>query len=131
GDVPLLAQHFFAAASTAQQRPGTVLPPPVLAELGRRPWPGNVRQLRNEMQRLCALAGSGEIEVRALSPVELLPAAASPPSLDLLALERWAIERALAATGGNKAQAARLLGIGRRTLYARLSALGQDPAAGG
>ena len=44
-----------------------------------------------------------------------------PPSLELAAIEQWAIQRALAAAGGNKAEAARLLGIGRRTLYDKLA----------
>jgi len=43
-----------------------------------------------------------------------------PVGLDLVSVERWAIARAMAVAGGNKAEAARLLGIGRRTLYDKL-----------
>jgi two-component system NtrC family response regulator len=79
--------------------------------------------LRNEMQRLFALAAGGELQVEALTPAEPRPAAEAgplPQALDLASVERWAIERALSLARGNKAEAARLLGIGRRTLYDKL-----------
>jgi DNA-binding NtrC family response regulator len=47
-----------------------------------------------------------------------------PAGYDLATVERWAIERALVAANGNKAEAARLLGIGRRTLYDKLAGPG-------
>jgi transcriptional regulator of acetoin/glycerol metabolism len=99
-----------------------VLPAELLAALGRRPWPGNVRELANELQRLCALAGDGPLQPGQLSPATAGLAAdgAPPATFDLATIERWAIQRALAAAAGNKAEAARLLGIARRTLYARL-----------
>lgn len=124
-DLPLLAQHFVAEFVQGSSRAAPALSPALLAALRARRWPGNVRQLRNEMQRLCALAADGELRPEALSP-EALPLAGGadprglPSTLELAALERWAIDQALAATKGNKAEAARLLGIGRRTLYAKL-----------
>jgi two-component system NtrC family response regulator len=84
-----------------------------------------VRELRNEMQRTFALAAGGELRPELLSPA--LPAVATtvggdgPVGFELAAVERWAIQRALAQSGGNKAEAARLLGIGRRTLYDKLA----------
>ncbi|MBX3463868.1 MAG: sigma 54-interacting transcriptional regulator [Planctomycetes bacterium] len=128
-DVVPLAQHFLAAVAREQG----AAPPAIAADLGAalraRPWPGNVRQLRNEMQRLWALAAGGPLSPALLSPADPEPAVGPRPDLlDLAQLERWAIERALAAAKGNKAEAARLLGIGRRTLYSKL---GQRPAPDG
>lgn len=124
-DLPVLAQHFAAQFVQGSARAVPVLSAELLAALRARRWPGNVRQLRNEMQRLCALAGDGLLCPEALSPEVAPPgsepdARGAPPTLELAALERWAIEQALVAAKGNKAEAARLLGIGRRTLYAKL-----------
>lgn len=121
-DIVPLAAHFLAHLAEQAGAPAPVLDADLAAALRARRWPGNVRQLRNEMQRLWVLAAGGALRAELLSPAE--PAAAAgdlPPGLDLQAIERWAIDRALAAAGGNKAEAARLLGIGRRTLYAKLA----------
>ena len=83
----------------------------------RRGWPGNLRQLRNEVQRLDALARGGEIGPELLSSE---PEVMRGSTLDLAALERSTIERALEHAGGNKSEAARLLGISRRSLYNKL-----------
>lgn len=67
------------------------------------------------------MAGDGPLPASLPEEQAPLPAGGEPPpGFDLAALEQWAIARALAAVGGNKAEAARLLGIARRTLYARL-----------
>jgi transcriptional regulator with GAF, ATPase, and Fis domain len=118
-DLPLLVRHFLQAIATERNEPVRAPTPELLRELARRAWPGNLRQLQNELQRLCALAGPGQLGPALLSPEAPLRAA-GPDTFDLATLERWAIDRALAAAGGNKAEAARLLGIARRTLYARL-----------
>ena len=122
-DVVPLAEHFLAQLASDAGLPPRQLGPELAAALRARSWPGNLRQLRNEMQRLCALAGAGELRADQLSPEVLAvpaPPGGMPATLDLVELERWAIERALLATKGNKAEAARLLGIGRRTLYGKL-----------
>ena len=117
-DLPLLVAHFLGEAAAAR---GASVPRRASAELlhqiARRSWPGNVRQLRNEMLRLDALAAGDEIGAELLSPEAATPAARA---LDLASLERWAIEQALSRSGGNKAEAARLLGISRRALYNKL-----------
>lgn len=140
-DLGLLVDHFLQQIAAAA---GRAVPPcgvELRAALRARTWPGNVRQLRNELQRLCALAAGGELRAEWLSPEIGGPAgaaglasggagaashAAPPATFDLGALERWAIEQALLATKGNKAEAARLLGIGRRTLYGKLGREGPD-----
>jgi DNA-binding NtrC family response regulator len=127
-DIVPLAEHFLQQAARERGMPQPSVSPAIAVALRSRSWPGNLRQLRNEMQRLWALAAGGDLRPELLSPPE--PAVdtnasrstgAAPAALDLASLERWAIERALAAANGNKAEAARLLGIGRRTLYDKLA----------
>jgi propionate catabolism operon transcriptional regulator len=108
----------------------------VLPRLQGYGWPGNVRELENVMERVAVLLADGrpaarvdEEELRAVLP-ELLappaPARAAPPAAaaDLraarAALERGHVERVVAECGGNQAEAARRLGIGRTTLYRKL-----------
>ena len=80
------------------------------------------------MQRLWAMAAGGELRAELLSPVAAAIAPSQGPNTyDLASLQWWAIERALAAAGGNKAEAARLLGIGRRTLYDKLAERSTEP----
>ncbi len=128
GDVPALAQHFLAEIAAAKGMAPPALPPALTQALQRRSWPGNLRELRNAMQRLVALAGDGPLATTL--PADATPRLAGggepPLGFDLAAIEQWAIERALAAAGGNKAEAARLLGIARRTLYSRLQELEPD-----
>jgi transcriptional regulator with GAF, ATPase, and Fis domain len=124
-DIPELCRHFLSGIDGAPPE----LPADVLAAMRHRHWPGNVRQLKNEVQRLCALARGSAMTVRMLSPDEPPGASGVPqPGLELEAVERWAVARALRAAGGNKAQAARLLGISRRTLYSKLGESGRDDA---
>ncbi|MBL8752060.1 MAG: hypothetical protein JNK15_02060 [Planctomycetes bacterium] len=129
-DVVPLAEAFLQQCARDANMPPPTVSPALAAALRARSWPGNVRQLKNEMVRAWALAGGGEIRPELLTPPDPEVAASDavglPPGHDLVAIERWAIERALAAAQGNKAEAARLLGIGRRTLYDKLG-----PAAGG
>ncbi len=126
-DIGLLFAHFLAEAG-----PGSV--PKVSAEAERflllHPWPGNVRELKNEAERLRALV-EGEIQCEDLSFVvpgrELEGVGAStlhPLPEAVKQTEREAIERALALAEGNKSEAARLLGITRRSLYRRLKRYG-------
>jgi DNA-binding NtrC family response regulator len=120
-DIVPIAEHFLAGLAREQG----VNPPTVGSDLGAalraRSWPGNVRQLKNEMQRLWAMAAGGPLVPALLSPPDdEPPAGPAPDSLDLSRLEQWAIERALVVAKGNKSEAARLLGIGRRTLYSKL-----------
>ncbi len=124
-DVVPLAEHLLAQAARDKGVPPPVVGPALAAALRARDWPGNVRQLRNEMQRAFALAAGRELRPEMLSPAEPAPGPRAsldglPASFDLVSLERWAIARALTAANGNKAEAARLLGIGRRTLYDKL-----------
>ena len=102
--------------------------PAALAALERYAFPGNVRELENTLERALILAGSDPIEPAHLSfarPDQALSAAPWVPripddGLSLEALERELILQALERADGNKSQAARLLGLTRRTLYSRM-----------
>ncbi len=132
-DIPLLAQHFLARLNdkygTRKELSGGVL-----AALVRRPWPGHVRELSNEVARLYFLSEDSiddEGLVREPAPGAVAAAAAAgdesvPPALKLDDVERAAIVRALAAAGGRKDRAAKLLGISRAGLYAKLKRFGLD-----
>ncbi len=142
GDVALLARHFLEEAAAAEGRALRELTPEALAVLEAAPWPGNVRQLRNEMRRL-VLLGEGPVTAAELSADvtggEAPPAGAEAvigdPRLPLpervAALERAAIEDALRRAPGNRTQAARLLGITRFALQRKIEkyGIGGDPAS--
>jgi serine/threonine-protein kinase PknK len=117
GDVPRLVERFLTDAAAAAGRAPRQVTPACMEALRRRAWPGNVRQLRNEVLRLDALARGERIDVDALAKEPEAPAA---DTLNLDAQEKRAIAEALRRTGGNKAEAARLLGISRRSLYNKL-----------
>jgi transcriptional regulator with PAS, ATPase and Fis domain len=96
-------------------------------------WPGNVRELRNILERVCLDADGPLIEARHLAgvmprrPVTLLTPRTQMPSLreTVAAAERVALAEALRLAGGNRNEAARLLGISRSHLYAKLDESGQ------
>jgi DNA-binding NtrC family response regulator len=91
-----------------------------------RDWPGNVRQLRHVIDSACLMSRAEVLDVEDLQLPTTL-AAHNPSDLDLRRnleqLERQLIERALHTAQGNRAQAARLLGIRRALLYARMKHL--------
>ena len=84
-------------------------------------WPGNVRELENVMKRLAALhAGAGELDTRAILPLLADPPRRASEQADRRASERDEIVSAWRQAHGNKSRLAGLLGISRKTLYARL-----------
>jgi two-component system response regulator HydG len=122
-DIPLLVNHFLEKFSDPE-RPVRSISEEAMARLMAYDWPGNVRELENAIERALAL-GSGPVLQLADVPSNLhssspdrLPA--SDELLPLEELERRAIFRALRETGGDKLAAARLLGIGKTTLYRKL-----------
>lgn len=106
-----------------------------LAGLMSRDWPGNVRELENEVMRLYAISGdiiTPDLLERRPSESGSLPMDAALRSLAgrrMEEVEAGLIRATLGMTGGNKTEASRILGIPRRTLYARLTALGIEPDA--
>ena len=87
-------------------------------------WPGNVRELENVMKRLAALhSGSGELDARAILPLLADPPQRASEQADRRANERDEIVTAWRQAHGNKSRLADLLGVSRKTLYARLKRL--------
>ncbi|HVK71844.1 MAG TPA: sigma-54 dependent transcriptional regulator [Kofleriaceae bacterium] len=133
GDVLLLAQHFLRRIAERTGRPITGISPDAARKLLDYDWPGNVRELENCMERAVALSRFSEITADDLPPrvrdhrtAQLVIGGDDPADLVALAeMERRYVRRVLAACGGNKTQAARVLGIDRRSLYRRL----EEPAA--
>ena len=130
-DVDRLARHFLDHFGREFGRPVPALTDEALAVLRAHPWPGNVRELRNAMARVVALTDSSEVAASTLRSV-LSPAPTRPgieevelPTLqeELERTERALIERALTAHGGNKAAAARALGIDRANLHRKMKRL--------
>ena len=122
-DIPLLVTSFLDKFSDPQQPPRTISEDAMRQLIGYD-WPGNVRELENAIERAVAL-GSGPIVHVADLPSNLqYPTTERVPDknelLPLEELERRAILRTLRETGGDKLAAARILGIGKTTLYRKL-----------
>ncbi len=118
-DIPRLARHFARRAAELGGRPVPAIAPETLELLQRYPWPGNVRELANAVERAVLLCRGNVLQPGDFDrPIQ----EAATPDYNLDAIERLAIERALAATGGNRTRAARLLGISERTLRNKLNA---------
>ncbi len=123
-DIPLLLDHFLSRFG----RSAADLAPESRAALFDYAFPGNVREMENLVERSVILAGSAPIERkhfpalgdRAASPAGRIAVEIPDEGLSLEALEKELILKALDKAGGNKTQAARLLGLTRRTLYSRL-----------
>lgn len=127
-DVLLLAQHFIRSIAERTGKPVKGLSTAVAQRLLEYDWPGNVRQLQNVMERAMALARFDQITVEDLPEriqnyrsSDLVVAGNNPEMLITLdELEQRYIERVLATVAGNKTQAAKILGLDRRTLYRKL-----------
>ncbi len=133
-DVVPLAREFAWRASKKMGKPAATLSPDAEEILARAPWPGNVRQLENAIERAAILAGGGAIlsehvrgvdETGAASGGTPEPVTAGASLLDVgrraqRRAEEEAIRRALVATRGNKTEAARRLGVSYKTLWSKL-----------
>ncbi len=141
GDLPLLAQHFLNQARALVPRSGpATLSPAALRRLEAYAWPGNLRELRHEMQRALVMgAGRGEILEEDLSPSLRQRASGGPggstsgpgapgegSTLEekIAHLERHEIAAALAATQGNRSHAATRLGLSRQGLLNKMERYG-------
>jgi DNA-binding NtrC family response regulator len=127
-DLPLLISAFLEKFGS-EWPGGSCISPNVWPKLSGHHWPGNVRELENVIERGLAL-GSGSVlreDDVLVGPVQAHAAStATEDLLDLGALEKRTILRALRETNGDKLTAARLLGIGRTTLYRKLKQYESD-----
>ena len=133
-EIPHLSTFFVREASERLGKPGVRLSPETLDMFDAFSWPGNVRQLRNEIQRAVAMAEAGGL----ITPDLLSSVFAGPPTdtagprrvrnITLGAaverLEREMIEGVLQRTSGNVSRTARALGLTRRGLYMKINRLG-------
>jgi two-component system response regulator FlrC len=122
-DVLPLAQLLLHDICQALARPPLSLSSEAQAALQQAAWPGNIRQLRNVLERAAILSEGPVLEARHL-PAVSAPELAAPGEATLSALEKEAIVRALAQSAGNRRKAAESLGIGLRTLYDKLKRYG-------
>ena len=128
-DIMPLANSFlkrFAAQANRTLRGFTT---PAVERLTSFEWPGNVRQLQNEIQRAVLLSEGPEVHVTdlSISEIKYIPTEGHDTSFTLLeGVERNAIIQMLKETGGNKLETAKRLGIGRQTLYNKIKAYGID-----
>ena len=125
-DIPLLAGHFLKKFSEKNHKQIKCFTPAAIRRLATHAWPGNVRELENAVERAVVLLAGDYVQEWDLPPT-LLPGQAEgampvalAPGIRLEDMERQAIMAALEAAGGNKSQAARQLGITRKTLHAKL-----------
>lgn len=123
GDVPLLA-HYFLRKYNERYSQNARLNESGLTVLQNYSWPGNVRQLQHMMERLTILAPNGRIDEAAVKEAIELTEPRDSASDTLADTEADQIRRVLAATGGNKSRAAKILGIERKTLYRKLERMG-------
>jgi DNA-binding NtrC family response regulator len=131
-DVLLLAQHFLERAAGRTGKNVTRLGRLVAERLVNYDWPGNVRELENCMERAVALARFDEItlddlpaKIREHRPTEVFTVSDDPNDLPAMhVVEERYIRKVLAAVGGNKTLAAKVLGFDRRTLYRKLERYG-------
>jgi len=115
-DIPLLVEHFLdKAAKEGQETAGPSKE--ALAVMMEYPWPGNIRELQSAI-RFALVKSKGRIIQPDDLPMELKQWAYDRPSRGpARKLDQQSVQTALVQTGGNKARAARLLGVGRATLY--------------
>lgn len=131
-DIPLLVRHFAGQFANKMDKQTADIEDEAMNVLVQFDWPGNVRQLINTVQNMVLVCAAQAIELQHI-PVELRsgsPVEVSAQSLDNLAglsleqLEKLAIRNALGMYKGNREKAAKMLGIGERTLYRKLNEYG-------
>jgi DNA-binding NtrC family response regulator len=137
-DIPALAHHFVAKICRLEDIPLRRFAPETLERLAGYPWPGNVRQLENEIEKAIALSGNREVLYASDFPMpsnslsKAMHPAGQPISLSdagldfeqtVSGIEREILVQALHKTGGNKTAAAGMLGLKRTTLAAKLKSL--------
>ena len=133
-DIPLLVSHFVQHFSDEHHKTVSRVSPEAMEILVKYPWPGNVRELKNLIENLVVFSTGSSLNLEDL-PADIrskidqlsLPLDQSLPlfeDLDMEAIEKQAILKALEKTGGNRLKASQLLGIGLRTLQKKLKDYG-------
>ncbi|GAC1469729.1 MAG: sigma-54 dependent transcriptional regulator [Isosphaeraceae bacterium] len=129
-DIPLLLDYFLKEFTTSHGKTVTSITPATRKALMSYPWPGNVRELKNSIESMVVIDSDGildlddlteDIQAATPAPSETGPGpATSLIGHPLEAVEKFYIAETLKQTHGNREEAARLLGIGERTLYRKI-----------
>ncbi|ULQ51213.1 sigma-54-dependent transcriptional regulator [Flavihumibacter fluvii] len=126
-DIPILANHFLALFNEKMNKRINAIDDACWPLLNAHSWRGNIRELKNIIERAVILAAGPTIQPTDL-PVELQIQQSNKPgaisAFDLASVEKLHIQRVLNYTGGNKTETARLLNIGLTTLYRKLEEYG-------
>jgi len=131
GDIPLLVSHLLETMKKLYQRPRLQITTEAMTWLGTLPWPGNIRELKNLVERSVLLSEEDLLDIRHFRN-RVQPAAGkarSLPAVGEMSLEEVEVEmikRAMAFHQGNITEAARSLGLSRNALYRRLEKYGLD-----
>ncbi len=127
-DIVLLTKHFIRELAKKYDKQVEGISEEAMAKLKAYEWPGNVRELRHAIERAIVLCDGDTIQAEGLmlSPTSTASATAKSieEELNLVALERKAVEKALQCAGGNMSKAAGLLGITRYALYRKIEKMG-------
>lgn len=121
-DIPLLVEHLLKKACAAAGRNIPEVTPEAMELLKQQPWPGNIRQLSNIVERTLLVTTGDVLDARHFQAHGLMPDDKTGASVGRLkSAEKIAIENALTDSGGNLTRAAAMLGITRQTLYRRMA----------
>ncbi len=131
-DIPLLADHFLKRFAEKNRKAVDCFSPRAMDLLIRHRWPGNVRELMNTIERAVVLTRGACLDVADFTALAVdadgaegaAACGGAPADVPLERIEREAIVNTLASTGGNKSEAARRLGITRKTLREKLKKYG-------
>ncbi|MBA3297394.1 MAG: sigma-54-dependent Fis family transcriptional regulator, partial [Acidobacteria bacterium] len=131
-DIPLLVQTFLNEFNKTNAKAVRGVDQEAMYILERYPWPGNIRELRNVIERATILAGGEFIEAKHLPTTLVAKAEQAPPTLTIDAgttvdeAERRLITLTLEHCGNNKTRAAEVLGISLKTLHNKLNRVKQE-----
>jgi two-component system response regulator HydG len=130
----VIAEHLIAKIAERSSMPAPKLGTEIAKKLLDYDWPGNVRELENTIERMVAMAKGGQFVLDALPkkiieyrPRRLELSLAPDQLVTLHEMELRYMRQVLARVNGNKSQAARILGIDRRSLYRKLEVAPQEP----
>ncbi len=118
-DVPVLAKHFTEVFAAKTNKPIPSLQKEYVDALQQYNWPGNIRELKNIIERSVILSDNNILSVQTL-PFEFQNNNTSFSTFDLAGVEKLHIQKVLQHTNGNKTEAARLMNIGLTTLYRKI-----------
>lgn len=120
-DIPALVDHFITIYANKVRKKIVSCSPDFLKQLKGHSWKGNIRELRNVIERACILCETEELSADLL-PFDFIMNSGncSASTLKLSDIEKQCISKALTLTGGNKGKSAEMLGIGLTTLYAKI-----------